>query len=283
VQVIEPSSDEDEPLAIQARKNKTQTPTTSTPVQVIPLNIPNQPTPAPNPNPKATPNPNLARNRSMTVPNRSGPRARAKRSATGPSSVMPAASSSTVGGSNAIQNDPPLSSYLRPSGGGPIVKGGVPWLPVNQAVNRKQYVGTSSRQQGPSLGTRARMLGEAPAGRQAGRPSNTTVTIRAPEPGPASARSGIAASASQPSKSTENNEEEDLFGDNELEEVERPADDVVVDMGLSIDMSEPTAVEAPVPPPPKPSGPFPAVASKAVRLDVEATNFLTGVVAGLPP
>jgi hypothetical protein len=211
----------------------------------------------------------------MTLPSTSSPRARAKRSATGPSLVTQAISSQTVGGSNAAQNNPPLSSYLRSHGGGTIVRGGVPWTPVNQAVNRKQYVGTSSTQRGPSLGTRARMLGEAPAvgpSRQAGRPSN--ITIESP--------SLFAASASQPLKSTEN-DEEDLFGDNELEENVQLADNMDVDMGLNVDMSEPLVVESPAAPTPKPSGPAPSVASKAAQLEVETNSFLADVMTEVAP
>jgi len=273
--VVKSSSDEDEPLAIQARKNKTQTATTGTPAQITPLNILNQPTP-PQLNPNATLNPNPVSTHSMTLPSISNPRAQAKRSATGPSLFMPAISSSTAGDSNAAQNNPPLSSYLRPRGGGPIVKGG--WQPVDQAVNRKQYVGTSSKRQGPSLGTRARMLGEAPAighSHQASRPSNTTTATKAPKPVPTSPRSRIAASASQPSKSTEN-EEEDLFGDNELAENEQSVDNMDVDI-------EAIAVESPAPPPPKLSGPAPAVASKAAQLEAEATSFLTDFIAEVAP
>lgn len=283
--VIRSSSDEDEPLAIQARKNKTRMATTGTPVQITPLNILNQPTTTPQPDPKATLNPNLVSTRSMTLPSTPGPRAQAKRSATGPSLVTPAISSSTIGDNKATQTNLPLSSYLRPSDNGPIVKGGGNWLPVNKAVNRKQYVGTSSKQQGPSLGTRARMLGEAPAvghSRQFGRPSNTRTATKAPEPGPASSRSRIAAPASQSSKSAENDEEEDLFGDNELEGNMQPADNIDVEMG-SIDISEPIVVESPAPPPPPPSGSAPAVASRAAQLEVEKNSFLDDVMAGVAP
>jgi hypothetical protein len=78
---------------------------------------------------------------------------------------------------------------------------------------------------------------------------------------------------------SEDNEEEDLFGDNELEESERPADNADVEMDLNIDMSEPTVVEFPAHSLPKSSGPAPAVASKAVQLEVEATSFLSDVMA----
>ena len=252
--------------------------TTDTHVQITPLNILNQPTPTLQPNPKATLNPNLVSTRPP-----SGPRAQAKRSATGRSLVTPAIPLSTPGDSNATQNNPPLASYLSQPDSGPIIKGGEQWVPLTEAFHRKQYVGTSSKQQGPSLGTRARMLGEAPAvghSRQVSRPSNTTTATKAPKPGPASSRSGLATSTSQPSKSTENNEEEDLFGDNELEGNEQPAGDMDVEMDFTIDISEPVVVESP---PPKPSGPAPAVASKAVQLEVEATSFLTGVMAEVAP
>ena len=281
LQVIGSSSDEDEPLSIQARKNKPRVVLTATPTQVSPLNILNQPAPAPKSNPKATITPNLAPSRSVTLPSTSGSRAQAKRSATGPSAIHP----STVGGSNATQNNPPLSSYLRLHNGGPIVKGGVPYIPVNRAVNRKQYVGTSSKQQGLSLGSRARMLGEAPAvgpNRQADRPSNTTTVTTPPEPDPTPPRSGVAAFASQPLESIENNEDDDLFGDNELEGTEQLTDNLDVEMDLNIDLSEPMMVESPAAPP-KQSGPAPIVASKAAQLEVEATGFLTGILAEVAP
>lgn len=281
LQVIESSSDEDEPLSIQARKNKPQVVVTATPAQVSPVNILNQPAPVPKSNPKATTTPNLAPSRSVTLPSTSGSRAQAKRSATGPSAIPP----STVGGSNATQNNPPLSSYLRLHNGGPIVKGGVPYIPVNRAVNRKQYVGTSSKQQGPSLGLRARMLGEAPAvgpNRQVDRPSNTTNVTTPPEPDPTPPGSGVAAFASLPSKSTENNEDDDLFGDNELEGTEQLTDNLDVQMDLNIDLSEPMMVESPAAPP-KRSGPPPIVASKAAQLEVEVTGFLTGIMAEVAP
>lgn len=274
--VIQSSSDEGEPLAIQAGRNRAQMTTTGTHVQITPLNILNQPTPTPQPNPKATLNLNPVSTRSP-----SGPRAQAKRSATGRSLVTPAISLSTAGDRNTTQDNPPLASYLRDSG--PIVKGGEQWVPLDQSVHRKQYVGTSSKQQGPSLGTRARMLGEAPAvgrSRQVSRPSIITTATKAPQPGPASSRSGVATSTSQPSKSTENNEEEDLFGDNELEGNEQPADNADVEMDFITDN---LVVEPPAPPPPKPSGPAPAVASKAVQLEVETTSFLTDVIAGVVP
>jgi len=283
--VIQSSSDEDEPLAIRARKNKTQTATTGAPAHITPLSILNPHTPTPQPNPKVTLNPNPVSTHSVTLPSTADPRAQAKSSATGPSVVAPAVSLSPAGDNNTTQNNPPLSSYLRPLDSGPIVKDGVGWFPVHQAVNRKQYVGTSSKQQGPSLGTRARMLGEAPAvgrNRQVGRPSNTTTATKAPKPVPVSSHPRIAASASQPSKSAENNEE-DLFGDNELEGNEQPADHMDMDTGFTIDVSEPIVVESPVPPPPKPSGPAPAVASKAAQLEVEVTSFLTDVMHRVAP
>ena len=269
--VIQSSSDEDKPLAIHARKRKPQTATTGVPTQITPLNMK---TPTPQPNPKGPLNPSTAR-----------PRAQAKRSATGSSVVTPTVSLSPTGDNNATQNNPPLSSYLRSLDSGPIVKGGSEWLPVNQAVNRKQYVGTSSKQQGPSLGTRARMLGEAPAvghNRQVGRSSNTTTATKAPKPVPSSSRPSIAPYVSQPSKPAEN-DEEDLFGDNELEENEQPASSMDMDMDISIDVSEPIVVESPVAPPPKPSGPAPAVASRAAQLEVEAASFLTGVMGEIAP
>ena len=283
--VIQSSSDEDEPLAIWAKKNKTQTATTGAPAHITPLSILNPHTPTPQPNPKVTPNPNTISTHSVTLSSTAGPRAQAKRSATGPSVVTPAISLSPTGGNNTTQDNPPLSSYLRPLDSGPIVKDGMGWYPVHQAVNRKQYVGTSSKQQGPSLGTRARMLGEAPAvgrNRQVGRLSNTTTATKAPKPVPASSRPRIAASAPQPENSTENNEE-DLFGDNELEGNEQPVDNVDTDMGLTIDMSEPIGVETPAPPSPKPSGPAPAVASKATQLEVETTSFLTEFMNRVAP
>ena len=277
-QVILSSSEDDEPLAVQARKSKTQT---ATPAQVTALNILSQPTPAPNPNPKVTPNPDLAPTRAMTLPSAASQPAQARRSATGPSIVTPGILSPTVGDSNTTQNNSPLSSFLRPHGDS-IVRGRGRWWPVDQAVSRKQYVGTSSKQQGPSLGARARLLGEAPSvgpGRQTGRPSNAKIATRASEPSPASPRSRIATSASQPSKSTEDNEEDDLFGDNELGESKQPADNVDVEMDLNIDMSEPTVVELPAHSLPKSLGPAPATASKAVQLEVEATSFLSDVIA----
>ena len=272
--VIQSSSDEDEPLVIQSRKPKPQTAATGVPAQITPLNILNPQTPTPQPNPKVPLNLSTTR-----------PRPQAKRSATSSSVVTPTVSLSPVGDNNAAQNNPPLSSYLRPRESVPIVKGGLEWTPVNQAVNRKQYVGTSSKQQGPSLGTRARMLGEAPAighNRQVGRPSNTTTATKVPKPVPASSPPRIAASASQPSKSVEN-DEEDLFGDKELEGNERPSDNTYMDMDISIDVSEPIAVEPPAPPPPIPSGPAPAVASIAAQLEVETTSFLTDVMGRIAP
>ena len=274
--IIQSSSDEDEPLAIWARKNKTQTATTGAPAHITPLSILNPHTPNPQPNPKVTPNPNTISTHSVTLSSTAGPRAQAKRSATGPSIVTPAVSLSPTGDNNTTQDNPPLSSYLRPLDSGPIVKDGVGWFPVHQVVNRKQYVGTSSKQQGPSLGTRARMLGEAPAvghNRQVGHPSNTTTAAKAP---------GIAAAVPQSSKSAENNEE-DLFGDNELEGNEQPADNTDMDMGFTISVDEPVVVESPAPPSPKPSGPAPVVASKAAQLEVEATSFLTDVMDGVAP
>lgn len=272
--VIQSSSDEDEPLASLAIKKNPQKATTGVPAQITPLNILNSQTPTPQPNPKVPINRSTAR-----------PRAQAKRSATGPSVVTPTVTLSPTRDNNTTQNNPPLSSYLRPLDSGPIVKGGAEWLPVNQAVNRKQYVGTSSKQQGPSLGTRARMLGEAPAvghNRPVGRPSNITTATKAPKPVPTSSRPTIAASVPQASKSAEN-DEEDLFGDNEFEGNEPPADNMDMDMDFSIDVSEPNVVESPAPPLPKPSGPAPAVASIAAQLEVETTSFLNEVMGGIAP